>query len=244
MLCPVHGTHACLVPMHAWYSPCLLGTHAGGARHTSAVLRRARHRSGLLPRLALRPGQARRGRGTATSNIGPVLTCFPPLQLYATHAHHAVSATCSTKCPCWSGAERCLQSNALPDSRMSLGARRWPGVGARRGGLDHDGGPAARYNDFDIHLTQLSSLASTNAISAVPCPVVCITLPDAVVLTGARSALCRVHVAAPGPTAAGLLVDWSGSSTAPHWVAAALFGAACTVARTARAANAAKLKGD
>ena len=196
---------------------------------------------------ALLSDQAKRAGGGVRQlrhHIGPVLTCFPPLQLYATHAHHAVSATCSTKCPCWSGAERCLQSNALPDSRMSLGARRWPGVGARRGGLDHDGGPAARYNDFDIHLTQLSSLASTNAISAVPCPVVCITLPDAAVLTGARSALCRVHVAAPGPTAAGLLVDWSGSSTAPHWVAAALFGAACTVARTARAANAAKLKGD
>ena len=36
----------------------------------------------------------------------------------------------------------------------------------------------ATYNDFDITLTNLHSLASTNAVSAVPCRVLCTTLLD------------------------------------------------------------------
>ena len=38
--------------------------------------------------------------------------------------------------------------------------------------------PAGGYNDFDIRLTHLSSLASTNAVASVPCRVVYITLLD------------------------------------------------------------------
>ena len=37
---------------------------------------------------------------------------------------------------------------------------------------------SGRYNDFDIILTHISSRASTNAVTAVPCDVVYITLLD------------------------------------------------------------------
>ena len=58
------------------------------------------------------------------------------------------------------------------------------------------------YNDFDIDLTHLSSLASTNTVAAVPCRVVYTTLPDAFVLTVVRSVSLCVQIGASGTRSA------------------------------------------